>query len=45
MHQMDKPLQALDEELAATTDPDKIEVIKKEIRDREVMLMPLYLQV
>jgi acetyl-CoA carboxylase/biotin carboxylase 1 len=45
MHQMDKPLQALDEELAATTDPDKIEVIKKEIRDREVMLMPLYLQI
>ena len=45
MHQLDPLLQQLDVELENASAGDDAEVITKQIKDRETMLMPLYLQV
>jgi acetyl-CoA carboxylase/biotin carboxylase 1 len=45
MHQVDPQLRQWDEQLKAETDPSKVAALKKQITDREVMLMPLYLQI
>ena len=45
MHQLDPLLQSLDVELENASDGDDSEALMKQIKDRETMLMPLYLQV
>merc|ERR1719331_1198544 len=45
MHQLDPMLLALDQELEMASDADDVSELKKQIADRETMLMPLYLQV
>ena len=45
MHQLDPVLQSLDVELENASAGDDAEQIMKQIKDRETLLMPLYLQV
>lgn len=45
MHQLDPILSSLDVELEAATSEDDVVQIKKQVKDRETTLMPLYLQI